>query len=188
MWRGETEGNNEWGAERWGGTKYQQKTAGREETEGRWRHRSGWEVHTTMAGRTQQQWSLELQRIKEKQLFFQPWETQPKADMLLSDRSSSVEQITDSQKAFLQLLHVRSEPKEGLGDSWGAKVSRGRENKEEGGHFGKGPLEFVVSRGETTEESGGGDTDVKCSHLNRHVNIFSFLGYKSLLSAPTSRV
>lgn len=43
-------------------------------------------------------------------------------------------------------------------------MSGGRENKQEGGHFGRGPLEYFI-QGVGDRGGGGqevGDTDIKC--------------------------
>lgn len=68
-------------------------------------------------------------------------------------------------------------------DSWGAKMSRGRENRQEGKSLWQRSRSFFFffffpKRGKW---EGVGDTGIKRWHLNRHVNLLSFCGYKSLL-------
>lgn len=66
-------------------------------------------------------------------------------------------------------------------------MNRGWETGQEGGHFGRGPLEFpffycCFPKGENGRESE--NTDIKRWHLNRHFYIFSFLRHKSSHSDP----
>lgn len=103
----------------------------------------------------------------------------------------SGEQITDSVNSKKHFYCSRSEretvaaPPRQIWKVWavvGTPIPEGpkwvqEEKTNRRGHFGRSPLEFKGGSGRHAHR--------KCWHLNRHVNNFSFCGYKSLKERPT---
>lgn len=103
----------------------------------------------------------------------------------------SGEQITDSVNSKKHFYCSRSEretvaaPPRQIWKVWavvGTPIPEGpkwvqEEKTNRRGHFGRSPLEFKGGSGRRAHR--------KCWHLNRHVNNFSFCGYKSLKERPT---